>query len=221
MATIQRARQGAQSHVLRVNPSLGDPDYLIVYQCGFILRLFENLPGRRFDFAGTGAGRDAVSQMVRRSGQLAAYSETVRDQLTSQFLDGILTQVRSYPVGMRIDSWIYDAFPALRELQQAGIEKQLADNLGAISPEIRAMAPKQIYENNAAMNAAYASFAERLIGKSGHTIPYRAAGLEKKGRLLLRFLDEIAADAAGDQVLIVSWAQELGMSGWYQWLPAT
>ncbi len=47
LATIAWARNGVPFHLLRINASLGEPDYLIVYQCGFILRLYQVPPEER------------------------------------------------------------------------------------------------------------------------------------------------------------------------------
>lgn len=67
LARITRARGGARSHLLRVNPTLGEPDYLITYECGFMLRLYKTPSADRREFAGTAQGRDEVERLVRRS----------------------------------------------------------------------------------------------------------------------------------------------------------
>src|SRR5437899_1706609 len=41
------------------------PDYLICHQAGFILRLFDNPPDQRFEFAAARAGQLAVEQLVK------------------------------------------------------------------------------------------------------------------------------------------------------------
>ncbi len=40
LARITRATGAAPAHLLRVNPTKGEPDYLIVYEAGFLLRLY-------------------------------------------------------------------------------------------------------------------------------------------------------------------------------------
>ena len=51
LATLQMARNGAEFHVLRYKPTDEPLDYFIAFQAGFVLRLFENEPNKRFDFA--------------------------------------------------------------------------------------------------------------------------------------------------------------------------
>src|SRR5215218_6348235 len=138
LARITRARAGVPAHVLRVNPTLGDPDYLIVYECGFVVRLYETPPEERREFAGTAQGRAEADRLVKRAGQTARLPDAALAQLTQQFLDGLLTQLRSYPIGMRLDAWIHATFPGLDALQRAAVDRQQQDNRAELRPEVKA-----------------------------------------------------------------------------------
>ncbi len=219
LARITRARTGIPAHLLRVNPTLGAPDYLIAYECGFILRLYDTPAEERRDFAGTDEGGAAVERLVKRSGQIAQLPSAAHPQLVEQFYSGILIQLRSYPIGMRIDAWIRETYPALEAVQREGVARQQSDNLEVLRPEVKRFAPKPLYDANAAMNAAYATFCDRVFGKAGYAIPYRSAGYEKRGRALLDIWESIPDDPANDRTLVDAWAEELGLAGWYQWVP--
>ncbi len=119
---------------------------------------------------------------------------------------------------MRIDGWIHRTYPDLDGLQREAVARQQKDNLSVLRPEIKAIAPKQIYDANASMNAAYAVFCDRVFGKAGHAVPYRSAGYEKRGRRLLDFMESIPDEPSSDGTLVDAWADELGLSGWYQWI---
>jgi hypothetical protein len=67
--------------------------------------------------------------------------------------------------------------------------------------------------------AAYALFADRLLGKTTYAIPFRAAGALDLGAELLSILDKLPADAAHDRELVDAWAAAIGMTGWYTWIP--
>ncbi len=220
IAVMPRARGGAPAHVLTVNPTYGRPDYFIVYQCGFLLRHYEVPEADPKDLAGAPAGANEVERLVRHHGQTAGLPEQTQRQLARQLIDGLLTQLRSYPVGMRIDAWIHTELPAFSELQREGVARQQEDNRKVLSPEIKAVAPKPIFEANATMNAAYAIFADRLFGKAGYAIPYRSAGLEKPARSLLDILEAVSDDPSHDVELVDAWADRLGLTGWYQWIDA-
>ena len=52
-------------HSISFNPSaVSEPDYLICYQCGFILRLLGIPAAHRFDLVGTVEGRQIVTQLL-------------------------------------------------------------------------------------------------------------------------------------------------------------
>lgn len=226
MSTFARIKiaRSPTTHVLTYNPTKPGVDYHIAYQCGFALRLFENPPDERYEFAGTKSGNEAVQKMLTGQGGAAKklrLPKAAVKQLAEQLFDGLLVQLRSYPIGMRIDQWIRKTYPALHEAQEASVDRQQRDNAQGLNPQIRQMAPPIIFSGNASMNAAYALFCERLLNRSQYVIPYRSLGFEERGGTLLSVWDELPSDARHDRDLVDSWAEELGVSDWYQWVPFT
>ncbi len=222
LASIRIARAPATHHVLTYNPTRPGVEYHIAYQCGFVLRLFENPSGERYEFGGTEAGRKTVQELLTEQGGVAKklrLPKAAVKQLADQFFDGLLTQLRSYPIGMRIDQWIRETYPALHEAQEASVDRQQRDNAQALNPQIRQMSPPLVFSGNASMNAAYALFCERLLGRGQYVIPYRSVGFEASGRSLLEIWDRIPPDPRHDRDLVDSWAEELEVSDWYRWVP--
>jgi hypothetical protein len=63
LASVRIARGTVPAQFLTYEPTRDESlDYMICYQCSFVLRLFETPPEQRFDFAGAPAGRDQVSK---------------------------------------------------------------------------------------------------------------------------------------------------------------
>ena len=221
-ASIKIARGATTHHILTYNPAKPGVDYHIAYQCGFVLRLFENPPDERYEFAGSTTGREVVRGLLTNKGGVAKklrLPKAAVKQLSDQFVDGLLVQLRSYPIGMRIDHWIRETLPTLREAQEASIDRQQRDNAQALNPRIRHMTPTLVFSANASMNAAYAIFCERLLNRSQYMIPYRSLGFEERGRTLLGISDELPSDARHDRALVDAWAKELEVSDWYRWMP--
>jgi len=221
-ASIKIAKGPATHHVLTYNPTKPGVDYHVAYQSGFVLRLFENSPDERYEFAGTKSGHEAVQGLLTEQGGVAKklrLPKATMKQLAEQLLDGLLAQLRSYPIGMRIDQWIRETYPALHEAQEGSIDRQQRDNAQVLNPQIRQMAPPLIFSGNASMNAAYAIFCERLLNRSQYIIPYRSVGFEERGQALLNVWDELPAAARHDRVLVDTWADELEVSDWYRWVP--
>lgn len=218
--TIKAARGSAPAHFLSYKPGIQGLDYAVAYQCSFLLRTYQLLPEERFDFLGKEDGRESVYKSLGGlNGTLKAYNlpaAAVRT-MTDQVFDGIMTQIRSLPVGMRVDAWLRETYPGLNAQQELSLAAQQAQAAQGLSPQVRAMMPPTIFSANAAMNAAYALFCDRLLGRPLYGVPYRSTGFADRGQALLDLWDQMSADAAHDRALVDAWGNELGISDWYTW----
>jgi hypothetical protein len=215
-ATMQLARSGAASHVLRYRPTNEPLDYWVAYQAGYLLRLLELPPAERFDFAGTGTAPGQVEELLATGQPQADDGRSSLAQFAEMTAHWALLNLRSYAIGMRIDQWLADAHPELSELQAAGMDSLQQENVQLLS---RRMGKMSIPVPLLGPVAAYALFADRLLGKTAYGIPYRAAGVLDLGAELLALLDKLPPDAAHDRELVDAWAAAIGMAGWYAWIP--
>jgi hypothetical protein len=67
--------------------------------------------------------------------------------------------------------------------------------------------------------AAYALFADRLSATNRFAIPFEAVGAVTDGKTLLNLFDAIPDGSAHDRQLVDAWAERLGMTSWYEWVP--
>ena len=215
-ATLQLARNGALSHVLRYRPANEPLDYWVAYQAGYLLRLLEQSPAERFDFAATGTAAGQVQELLATGQPMADADEASLPRFAEMTAHWALMNLRSYAIGMRIDQWLTDTYPALRESQAAGMDSLQQENLqllpqrmGSLSIPVALLGPV----------AAYALFTDRLLGRSAYAIPYRAAGVLDLGVELLAINDAMQPDPQHDRELIDAWAAAIGMTGWYAWTP--
>ncbi len=222
MATIKPAKSGSPAHLLRYNPKFTAlADYLIAFQCGFALRLFLAPETSRFELGGSDQGRQTAGRLLDdhlKKGGLRLPVQAVTG-LRDQFFDGLMLQLRSMPVGLRVDAWVRNEYPGLHEQQDDATRRQLAENQQALSPQVKQMVPKLIYEASVGMSAAYAAFWERVLTDPTVVVPYRVAGLLAIGEKLLRLADEIPDDAANDKRLVEAWGDQIGVTGWFRLLP--
>jgi len=223
LAASRIARGGNRIHTITFNPSaVSEPDYVICYQCGFILRLFGTPVTDRVDLAGTADGRQVVHRLLTASDgpgkKLKLPPESIA-ALRDQVFDGLMTQLRSIPIGFRVDSWIMREYSELAQLQRDMAMRQIKDNLAALSPDIKKIAPKKVYQSNLTMSAAFAEFWARRYSDPALSLPYKAAGYLKAGEELLAILDEIPDEPAADRELVDAWGEHLGLTGWYRWVP--
>jgi hypothetical protein len=215
LASIQVARDDAPLHLVRYRPAgVTPPDYLIAYQCGFVIRLYEAPPEKRFDYGPSEDGHHKLNQLLAD----AKYSPAVRG-MGDHLLEGLVTQMRSIAVGLRVDDWILASYPELRELQVAATRAQLDQNVRVIPLGAKGVLPAKVWKANITMNAAFAAFWARKWTEPALTVPYKAAGLLDGGLDLLKILDTASADPAHDPDLVERWSIALGLKGWYSLQP--
>ncbi|MFN9635787.1 MAG: hypothetical protein ACK55D_03630 [Synechococcaceae cyanobacterium] len=225
LATIRRAGPADASHLLRIQGgSNRTADYLIVFECRMALR---DGPGPRLVVRGKAEQRE---QVIRDCQGLPRQMDREQTRELGAFLyDGLIQQLRSIGPGLLVDRWIRNHCPDLQEPQAQVIESQISGNLGALKPSTRALFPAVIYEASIAMNAAYAVFGGDLLGKPYLAAPYLSVGHGPQARRLVALAlggGQGEGDGQGevptDRAIIDGWAQELGVSGWYDWseLPA-
>jgi hypothetical protein len=144
-------------------------------------------------------------------------------ELGSFIYDGLILQLRSMGPGLLVDRWTRQHCPDLHEAQEQAVGSEITNNLGALKPSTRAHYPATIYEASITMNAAYALLGGDLMGKPYLAVPYLSQGYGEKARRLIALAlgDEDPAKERADRQIIDSWAQELGVSSWYDWSELT
>jgi hypothetical protein len=215
LATITMARGNAPAHLIRYRPLPGrQPDYHICYQCGFVIRLFQNPPERRFDF-GMSPEASSKMDMVLSDRSLSPQVRMMKDTL----LSGILTQLRSIPIGLRIDNWLWSESEEMRDEHIASARLQLQQNAQGLAPSIRRSFPRKIVNANTAMNAAFALFWAEKLNDPAVALPYRSIGATDDGQALLAIFRETDSSPEQDWTLVDRWAEYVKFSGWYTWVP--
>lgn len=216
LATLQMARNGADFHVLRYRPSDDPLDYMVAYQAGFVLRLFENEPGERYDFSPAADAGARVEPLVAAGQSLGPDDRQMLPEFSKFVAQWALMNLRSLPIGMRIDQWIATEYPELREQQCASIALQQQQNVDLLSFRRGKLTIPALLMGSV---AAYALFADRLTGDGTYSIPYGAAGSLTQGEELLSLWDDVPSDAQHDRELVDRWAEAEGLAGWYNWIP--
>jgi hypothetical protein len=218
LATLKMARNGDAFHVLRYQATNDPLDYLVTYQAAFILRLYENSPENRSDFASAGSPEDDLKQLLSVGAALGDDEQAFLPGFANAVAQWALMTLRSMPVGMKIDVEIAKTKPELLAQQRASINTQLEQNLAVLGfSNGRLSVPHSLLS----MPAAYAYLSKQFVGEKGQTIPYSAMGLDGPAQALLDDLEKTPSDGTGDRELIDRWAARLGMTHWYQWTPFT
>jgi hypothetical protein len=220
LAKVIMARGSLALHQVFYRPNgSAPPDYLICSQAAFILRLFSTPPEKRFDFASARTGRLAVEKLVKDhpvsrllpAEQLPKYCDMLRD--------GLLSHLRSIPVGMRVEKWLAENFSELASLQKQAVLRQVQDSVATLATQHRDTAPKLIYDATQSISAAYAAFWANRFQQHQLALPFKAAGYLDAGLALLKTWEELPDAPENDRLIVDRWAEKLGVAGWYQWVP--
>ena len=216
IATLQMARKGAPYHILRYKPTDEPLDYTIAFQACFVLRLFENEPAQRFDFLPEPDAGSRVLPLLRAGQSLGDEDKRMLPGFAQHVAQWALMNLRSLPIGMRVDQWIASEYPELAELQRSSIQLQQQQNVNLLAYKLgRLTIPTTLMGSV----AAYALFADRLTGDGTYAIPYELAGILPQGEELLQVWDTVPGDAGHDCALVDQWAAASGLANWYSWTP--
>jgi len=212
-ARIHVAAADEPAHVLSYTPAAApELPYLVCFQCGLAERALRSARDERFNVASTPETYTRVQKLVRNKktipeNMVATYSQMITD--------GLGVQLRSMPIGIRVDRVLHEAHPELRGMQRVVAERQLKESVGCLSPSIKEMAPELIFNASVGMNSALALEWSRLWNEDAHVVPYRLAGHVGLGEKLLAALEAIPDTPHHDRELLSSWAEVLGVDGLY------
>lgn len=218
-ASVTIARGGAPAHVIRYKPIPNeDPDYLIAYQCGFVLRKFSVPAGERLDFAASADGLDIVTRLLMKThGKAGKLRPEKIEELAKHIFDGLMVHLLSVPVGLRIARWLRSEYPDLIPLQDRHVYKELSTNERSNTAETRRLMPKKVFDATQAINAAYALFWIDAFPNTDIVSSYRS--YRRDAERLLQILEEVPPDPEEDRALIDAWAEKLSLQSWYKWVP--
>ncbi len=222
LATISTSPHLTGSYVIQFRAGIPFKDYVVAFQCGHVLRLLSLREAERFQFATGDTAMAWGVELVRgfqRTQRRPALPESVLTGFAEQLISGLFTQIRSIPIGMRIDAWLAADYPALAGEQAEAVAAQQQEALSCLSPQVRAMVPDQIVSASILLSAAYAIFCDRLLGTTQFQVPYAASGFKELGEALVKIFDDMPAEPSLDRALVDAWAREIGLDGKYTWLP--
>ena len=214
LARVQFAPGGVPLHRVSYHPNVIEmADYLIAFQCSFVLRLYALPVEERDDLTDTPVAR-SESMAWAQTHPASASLPHDRQLAFAEFLrTSLMSMLRSIPVGLWIDRDLCERFPALRHFQEQAIRRQIDTHAALLRPEIQRNIPKVPLGLNLAINAAFAKAWGNAPGATGWTLPYLAVGALPGGESLLRRSEPLARSPANDRQVIQAWADELASPG--------
>lgn len=205
-------------HLINVsNRSMEMADYVVAVQCAMLLALWSHPEGVP-EFKPIPDKMDyAVCKAANWRG-LKKLAPAFAAKTAGSLIVGLLHQLRSTPAELMAMEYCWRECPGLRDRQTAAVTASLRRNTGNLRPEIREMAPPDIWKANQTICAALAQGWCDLTGEDALMLPYRAVGADASARKLVNLGWKTAGSPAERIVATVdAWAAELGLRTLYEW----
>lgn len=123
---------------------------------------------------------DDLAGKWAKTKQLAAFPADGAAKTANFHVEGLLKQLNSTPLEIRVANLCYESCPSLRDMQAASFTAHLRQISEVFSPKIKALAPPDAFQKNVAMNAALALNWARLSGSRLCLLPYESTGSRMK-----------------------------------------
>lgn len=198
-------------------------DHLIAHEIGHIIR-FHRVPEseRLMAIVTPESQARAIHQLIPNMVELIrrGIPEDVLPSLINERYEALCQQLVNGPADIRIEQWIYDRFPGLRAVQRQSLTWEVERNEPLFTPEVIDVTPPTTYFAQMAMNAAQAYHVSELTDNSTLLEPFQQRALAPIGEMLARMvLDAPDHGHRSDMEATNKWAEELGLSGWFEWHP--
>jgi len=217
-AEMMSAAPAHPVHLVNVSRrNLRVADYIVALQCSMLLTMWSHPAGvPQFRLV-----TDKVAYAIRKASSwkgLARLPGSRAEQIGQTMVNGLLHQLLSTPSEMIAIEHCYNECPSLRQMQAEAVSASLRRNTETLKPEIKELAPPDIYEGNLAMCATLASLWCQLIGNDVAMIPYKSVGIEGRAAILLQKFRASSGTLGQRSVATVdAWAEELGLRSLYEW----
>jgi len=218
-AGMVSARSSVPMHLVKVNPKYEKyGDYLVALQCAMLLIKWGD-PERIPDFGVIDKKVAYLTDKFAKEVSAKGMPFDTSRQYANMIVMGILQQLNSLPIQFISMDMIADLCPGLRLLQEESVNNEMREASAAFTPKIRKITPKEIFDRNAAMNAAYAIKWSRVSGDTMVLLPYRSLGYLNRGEKLLEKYEALSTKKDPDRYIetVDAWAKDLKMETWYEW----
>lgn len=208
---------------MRMHEILYRPEYRLyglhffVNACAKFIRVLEAKPSDRTIAASDPTQCLPAGEHFELARNTPGLSVRMLEEASRYLRHGLVRQLTSFPVDLRVERELKQELPDHRSLQQAYLLRQIYDLEEHFSPELARWAPKQTYAASTAMNHVLVDVAANLAETRTPQWALEAPARDKGLDLYSILQAEKQPGLAGDHAVVDAWAQELNMTDWYQW----
>lgn len=196
-------------------------DHLVAHEAGHILHFHEAPEAeRRLPVVTHESRRQGVLDLAPHALQLSAIGadDWTTAKMVDLWISGTVAQLSDTPSDIRIERWIWEEHPGLRNVQRRALRDQSHELSEALRPTVEAITPRQVWLASNAMNYALLKSVSELIGDPNLVRPYRSTAPEGWGKRLLASVDfGPNASLMTDRRTTEHWAETMGFARWFEW----
>lgn len=210
------ARKRMERHILQMKPSqLPYRNEAIAHECGHILRVLSvPLEERKLSQSTIFNVHKASLELDQ---QISSLPPEQKKQMYDTWINGLVQEVNNLPVDVRIEQWIFDTIPSLRNEQTEFLRNQARSCVQTFSKRIEAITPAKVFICNMGMVYAYLRKIGWLIGEDfcQYFEPYPKS--ITIGTDLLTFLETPDLGYLQDIETTNQWSKKLELTDWFSW----
>jgi hypothetical protein len=213
-AQSSMARQKMARHVIQFNPKdRPHLSHILAHECARLLRMLATSPEERRVPASTPKTLGVARNEIREEAQFLP--EDLRGEMIDMWIHGLITQVTSQPVDVRIEEWIADNYPGLRQEQRRSLRTETRTVTANMSPDVRRTAAASVFRRANALNYAYLDHIGDILERSFESTFEGNPEIVALGRSLSEILDD---ETASDRELVDRCAEAIEVRNWFVWL---
>lgn len=217
-AEMISAAKSHPTHIINVSTkSIEFADYITAVQCVMLLTMWTHPSGiPEFTLDPEKLAHAQRKAMTWKG--LEKIPKTMAEKLVSQFVTGLLHQLRSTPSELIAVEHIFKNCPTLRDQQAQNVNRNLRQYSQSMKPEIRNLTPPNIFEGNQIMCGALAKLWCELTDSKLPMLPYKSIGLESRIAEILEIY-QTQDGSMGERILLTvdGWAEKLKLRTLYTW----
>jgi hypothetical protein len=211
------ARERMPKHIVRLKEnSTFRINHIIVHECGHIMRMMQASPGDRVIPSSNAETTAAAFKDLEQ--ELSLMPAEMRGEMFNIWSTGVINQLVNLPVDVRIEAWIHNRFPSLRDTQARSVAVDVDNCLQGLSEKVRERTPESIFSKSNAMVYAYLRGLSPLTGVNYAEHFKQYPEIKKVGRKLYAYLENEDAGFVQDVETINAWAEILQVDRWFEWI---
>lgn len=217
-AIAKIARKSMENHIIYYKAIHNDIlNHIIAHECGHMIRTFKEKVNRVMPYSDDEIMTKAIKDIEKNCD--IKYPPDIKIKFFQSLINGIVTQITSMPEDVRIEKWIYDNYPKIRNVQKEALKKQENDIIESLKPKVKEMIPDIVYKGSGIINYFFIRSLNKIINSNGLSFMVKTNFFQKAIKLYNEIMEiSEEEDSLANSIKISDFlAENLGFKDWFRW----